>query len=130
MRLIEGEAALARGFASEALARFQEAQKLANAWLVRYALARTYLSLGAYAEASSELEVVLKRRGEAAAAFLDDVPTLRYLPPALYDMARAQEGLRSPAARQTFTEFLAIKKDAADGDPLVADARRRLAALK
>ncbi len=129
-RLIEAEAALAQGFASEALTKLQESRKLADLWLTRFAMARAYLSLGAFVEASSELDVVLKRKGEATAAFLDDVPTYRYLPPALYHTALAQEGLRSPAAKETYAAFLDIKKNGDGRDSLVADARRRLAALK
>ena len=97
---------------------------------MRLALARTYLSLEAFAEASSELEAIYKRRGEAAAVFLDDVPTYRYLPPALYDRGLAQEGLRSPAAKESYSSFLEIKKNGDLRDDLVAAARRRVAALK
>jgi hypothetical protein len=82
--------------------------------------------LSAFTEAYSELEVCLKRRGEATAAFLDEVPTYRLFPAVYYYMGRAQEGLKSPAAADSYRTFLQIKQKG-EGDPLVADARRRVA---
>jgi len=58
--------------------------------------------------------------------FLDEVPTLRYLPAVYYHMGRAQEGLKSPGAADSYRAFLAIKEKGGQ-DPLVANARRRLA---
>ncbi|MEO8055678.1 MAG: protein kinase [Acidobacteriota bacterium] len=124
-RLIRGEAKLHRGKAREAVADFEEARKIADTWLGRYDLGRAYVELGAFTEADTELEVCVKRRGEATAVFLDDVPSWRYFPPALHALGRAQEGIKSPAAADTFKAFLAIRGNAG-GDPLVADARRRL----
>jgi hypothetical protein len=44
-----------------------------------------------------------------------------------YYLGRAQEGLKSPAAAESFRTFLAIKQTAeAKTDPLIEDARRRL----
>jgi tetratricopeptide (TPR) repeat protein len=123
-KLLEGEAQLGRGDAHKALALFQDAQRLADTWLGRVDLGRAYLAAGAYTEASSEFEIALRRRGEASAVFLDDLPTFRYLPGVYYDLGRAQEGLKSPAAYQSFTTFLEIKKNG-DQIPLVADAQRR-----
>ena len=72
----------------------------------------------------------MKRRGEAADAFIADTPMLRYLPPAYYWLARAQEGMQAiPAARRSYDQFLALRGDTDAADPLVADARRRAAAL-
>lgn len=124
-RLIRGEAKLHRGKAREAVADFEEAKKIADTWLGRYDLGRAYVDLGAFTEADTELEICVKRRGEATAVFLDDVPSWRYFPPALHALGRAQEGIRSPAAADSFKAFLAIR-GSAGGDPLVADARRRL----
>jgi tetratricopeptide (TPR) repeat protein len=126
-RLIRGEIERKRGHAPEAVRLFQEAQKQADTWLGRFHLGRAYLDAGAFAEADSDFEVCLKRRGEAAAAFLDDVPTYRYLPPVHYYLGRAKEGLKSPGAADSYRTFLAIKEKG-DGDPLVADARRRISA--
>jgi len=125
-KLLEGEAALKRGDARRGAALFDEAQKFADTWIGRFDLGRAYVELGAYTEADSELEKCLKRRGEASAIFLDDVPTLRALPPVYYYLGRAQEGLKSAAATDTYKTFLSIKEKS-DQDPLVLDARKRIA---
>jgi hypothetical protein len=64
------------------------------------------------------------------AVFLDDVPTTRYLPPLPYWLARAQEGLEQRATAVTnYQRFLDLRASSST-DPLVVDARQRLAALK
>jgi tetratricopeptide (TPR) repeat protein/predicted Ser/Thr protein kinase len=109
---------------SEGLARLKEAQKLADSWLVHRELSRTYLEAGSFAQADTELDVCLKRKGEATAVFLDEVPTYRLYPPLYYERGRALEGLKSPGAADAFRTYLgfATGKD----DPRIADARKRL----
>jgi tetratricopeptide (TPR) repeat protein/predicted Ser/Thr protein kinase len=124
-KLIAGEAQLKKGNAREALNTFQEAQKLADTWLGHFDMGRAYLDAGAFTEASSEFDVCLKRRGEATSVFLDDVPSYHVLPPVYYYQGRAREGLNSPGAAESYKTFLSIKEKSA-GDPLVADAQRRL----
>ena len=76
-----------------------------------------------------ELEACEKRKGEATALFLDDVPTYRHLAPLPYWLARAQEGLgQTSAAVENYKKFLALTP-AASRDSLVLDARRRLQSL-
>jgi tetratricopeptide (TPR) repeat protein len=128
-KLLEGEAQLAKGKAREAIRPFQEAQKLADTWLGRLDLGRAYLESGAYTEASAELGACIKRKGEATAVFFDDVPTYRYFPPVYYYLARAQEGLKSPGAAESYKTFLTIKAKADVGDPMVADAQKRAKVL-
>jgi tetratricopeptide (TPR) repeat protein/predicted Ser/Thr protein kinase len=125
-KLIAGEAQLKKGNARDALSSFQEGQKLADTWLGHFDLGRAYLEAGAFTEASSEFDVCLKRRGEATSVFLDDVPSYHVLPAVYYYQGRAREGLNSPGAAESYRTFLAIKEKGA-GDPLVADAQRRLA---
>jgi tetratricopeptide (TPR) repeat protein len=125
-KLIEAEAHAARGRFTQAIALLQEARGRADTWLGRFELGRVYVEAGAFAEADSELEACLKRNGEAMAAFLDDVPTARFLPPVYYYLGRAKEGLKSPRAADSFRAFLVVKEKSED-DPLVTDARRRLA---
>ena len=124
-KLIAGEAQLKKGNARDALTTFQEAQKLADTWLGHFDLGRGYLEASAFTEASSEFDVCLKRRGEATSVFLDDVPSYHWLPPVYYYQGRAREGLHSPGAAESYKTFLSIKEKGA-GDPLVADAQRRL----
>src|SRR5207247_3574168 len=92
-KLIEAAAHTARGRLREAIPLLQEARAKTDTWLGRFELGRAYVEAAAFAEADSELETCLKRSGEAMAAFLDDIPTARFLPPVHYYLARAQEGL-------------------------------------
>ncbi|HEY3009365.1 MAG TPA: tetratricopeptide repeat protein, partial [Micromonosporaceae bacterium] len=124
-KLINAAVHTARGRVREAIPLLQEARTRTDTWLGRFELGRAYVEAGAFAEADSELETCLKRSGEATAAFLDDVPTARFLPPVHYYLGRAKEGLKSPRAADSFRTFLAIKENA-EGDPLVTDLRRRL----
>jgi eukaryotic-like serine/threonine-protein kinase len=124
-KLIAGEAQLKRGNSRDALSSFQEAQKLADTWLGHFDMGLAYLAASAYPEASSEFDVCLKRRGEATSVFLDDIPSYHLLPLVYYYQGRAREGLNSPGAAESYKTFLAIKEKGA-GDPLVADAQRRV----
>jgi len=121
--LIEGLAAQKAGRTAEAVKEFTDAQKIVDTWRGRLALAESYLAAKAFAEAHSELESCLRRRGEAASLFFNDIPSYRYFPRTYYDLARAQEGLKSPEAKATYETFLKIKEKC-DGDPLVKEARR------
>ncbi len=122
--LIRGEAELKRGRPREAIPIFEAARKIADTWQGRLDLGRAYLEMSAFPEAHDQLETAFKRRGEATAMFLDESPTYRVFPPVYYYLGRAQEGIKSPGAAESFKAYLAIKENAA-GDPLVADARRR-----
>jgi len=127
-KLIEGEIRMSAGDSRGAISLFQEARKILDTWLGRFVLGQSYLEAKAFTEAHSEFELCLKRRGEAASIFLDDTPTYRYFPPVYYYLGRAQEGLGSPAAAESYRTFLKIKeKD--EGDPLVKDARLRLSKI-
>jgi eukaryotic-like serine/threonine-protein kinase len=123
-KLISGELLLRQGKTQDAIGAFKDALKGADAWLVRFDLGRAYVEAGEFAQADSELELCLKRRGEATAAFLDEIPTLRVLPEVYYYLGRAQEGLNSPASTESYKTFLSMKSKAAN-DPLVHDARAR-----
>jgi eukaryotic-like serine/threonine-protein kinase len=126
-RLIDGELALDERRTASAIEAFQDAQKRQDTWMSRFLLGRTYAQAGHYPEALRELELCVKRRGEATDAFFYDMPTLRYLPPAYYWLARTQEAQGTASdARKTYEQFLALRRDAEPGDALVADARRRL----
>jgi len=127
-RILSGRLSLLRHETADAVALFEEAKGLADTWLARFNLGLAYLEAGSFAEAYSEFDSCLKRRGEAAAAFWNDLPTIRRLPPLYYLLGRAQEGLKSPAAKDSYNAFLLIKEKG-DPDPMVEDARRRLKAL-
>ena len=124
--LLRGESETRRRNFREAIGQLKEARKLADSWLVRYALGRAYLEAGSFAEADAEFDACIKRRGEAAAVYLDEVPTFRIFPPVYYYLGRTREALKSAGAADAYKTFLAFQTG--EGGPLAADARKRLAA--
>ena len=98
-QLLHAEVALAQKNARAALDDLKAAQRIADTWPGRLLFARTYFDLGAFAEASSELDIVAKRRGEATAMFLDDVPTYRVYAQVPTWVTRVQDSLKSQARR-------------------------------
>ena len=124
-RLIEGEAMMKEGQAPEAARLFHESQEMLDTWLSHMALGRAYLETGQFIEAHSEFDMCLNRKGEATSVFLDDFPSYRYFAPVYYYLGRSQEGLKSPAAKESYEKFLNIKERADAGDPLVEDAQKR-----
>ncbi len=126
-KLVGGELSMARDDIPSAINLFQEAQSQVDTWLGHFLLGRAYLEGGAFTEAYSEFETCLKRQGEAASLFLNDLPSFRFLPPVYYYLGRAQEGLESDAASASYQKFLQIKEQS-ENDWMVEDARRRLAA--
>ncbi len=124
--LLRGEAELKRRNYREAITRFKDARKLADSWLLRYDLGRAYLEAGSFAEADAEFDACVKRRGEATAVYLDEVPTFHVVPPVYYYLGRAREGLKSPGAADAYKTFLSFLTG--EGGALAKDARRRLAA--
>jgi tetratricopeptide (TPR) repeat protein/tRNA A-37 threonylcarbamoyl transferase component Bud32 len=128
-KLLEGESALARGQKTEAIDALRAAQKLANLWLVRFNLGRAYLEAERFPDALAEFEECERRRGEATAVFLDDMPSVRHLAPLPYWLARASEGLGSKdSAVKHYRAYLSLRQPASD--PLAADAERRLKSLQ
>lgn len=125
-KLIEGEIQLKHGKAQDALKLFLDARKIADTWMGHFDAGRAYVDAGAFAEADSELDACQKRRGETAALFLDESPTYYLFPPVYYYLARAQEGLKSSAASDSYKAFIDIKNGGQD--PLLVDASKRLAA--
>ncbi len=122
--LLQGQTELKRKNYRDAIGKLKEARKLADSWLVRYELGRTYLEAGSYAEADAEFDACVKRRGEAAAVYLDEVPTFHVFPPVYYYLGRVREGLKSPAAADAFKTFLGFQTG--QGGALAADARKRI----
>jgi serine/threonine protein kinase/tetratricopeptide (TPR) repeat protein len=123
-KLVGGELSLARDDIPSAINLFQEAQSQVDTWLGHFLLGKAYLEGEAFTEAYSEFETCLKRKGEAASVFLNDLPSFRYLPSVYYYLGRAQEGLESDAASTSYQRFLQIKEKG-DGDWMLEDARRR-----
>lgn len=124
-RVVKATSLLGRGRPAEALDELKEAQRLADLWIVRYLKGVAYVEARAYAEALSDLELCEKRRGEATAVFLDDIPSYRYMVPLRYWLGRAHEGLGArDAAERHLRAYLALRSPATDA--LAKDAESRL----
>jgi tetratricopeptide (TPR) repeat protein len=124
-KLIEGEIALYSGDSHTAVQLFTQGNNLLDTWIGRFDLGRAYLEAGAFTEADSEFDRCLKRRGEALALFLDEVPTYGYFPPVYYYQGRVREGLKSAGFAESYKQYLNIRGKAGE-DPLLADVRRRV----
>ena len=125
---LEGEMQLASRDARSAVASLQRSLKLADSWQTRYLLGRAYLEAGAFTEADSEFDACLRRRGEATALHLDDVPTWRMIAPVYYYQGVTRAAMRNGnGAAEALRTFLAFKEGGDEQNALVADARKRLA---
>jgi tetratricopeptide (TPR) repeat protein len=125
--VLQAQIALAGGDAEEARRVLTEARAVTDAWLVRFWLGRAYLAMRMYAEADSEFEAGLRRRGEAAAVLVDDFPTFHRWLDVYYYQGLTREGLKSAGAVDSFKTFLAPKENGDETGGLVADARKRIA---
>ena len=127
--ILNGHLALKERRLVDAVDAFTAAQQLADLWLARYGLGVTYVQARHFAEALNELAQCEKRQGEATAVLLDETPTFRYYAAVPYFKARAQEELgQSEAAVESYKKFIAVRGEAS-GDPLLADAQKRLKAI-
>jgi len=122
-KLIEGEIALKNGDSHGAVKLFTDADSLLDTWLGRFDLGRAYLDAGAFAEADSEFDRCIKRRGEAVSLFLD-LSTYGYFPPVYYYQGRAREGMKTTGFADSYKKYISIRGKAGE-DPVLADARRR-----
>lgn len=127
-KIIEGEINKKKGDIQKAIELFSESQQLLDTWLVHLSLGKAFLEAEAYTQAHSELEICLRRQGEAACVFFNDKPSFYYFPPVHYYLGRTLEGLGSPAAADSYQKFLQIKLKG-EGDPMIEDARRRISQL-
>ena len=124
-KIIQGQLALKRGDAPEAIKALTEANNLLDTWMGHYQLARAYLEAGAFVEADAELDRLLKRRGESLELWLNNVPTYGYFPPVYYLQGRVREGLKSLGFAESYRTYLGIRGQAGE-DPLIPEIRRRL----
>jgi hypothetical protein len=127
-KIIEGELALAAGDPRGAVAVLGDANGLLDTWIGRLTLGRAYLEAGAYAQADSEFDRCVTRRGEALALFLDEEPTFGFYPMIEYYQGRVREGLGTAGFADSYRRYLAIRGPAGE-DPLLTEVRRRLGAV-
>jgi tetratricopeptide (TPR) repeat protein len=128
-KVIRGVSLIRQHRPGEAVPLLQEAQGLLDSWIGRFTLGWANLEAGDYFAAHAEFEACLKRRGEVASVYLDDMPSFYIFPKVYYYLALTQEAMKSPAAKESYEIFLAIK-EAGKGGWMAEDARRRLAALQ
>jgi tetratricopeptide (TPR) repeat protein len=122
-KLIEGEILLQKKDPRQAIKAFTEAKNLSDTWIGRLNLGRAYLEAQAFAEADSEFDVCIKRRGEALALFLDESPTFSYFPQVYFHRGRVREGLKAGFA-ESYKTYLSIRGQAGE-DPLLGEVRKR-----
>ena len=122
--MLEGLLAMQAGDQVRAIEEITKAVDIADLWLVRFQLGRAYFEGGFFVEALDEFTTTANRHGEAAAVFLDDMPTYRYMSPVPYWQGRAQAelGMNADAAANLW-KFIARRPG---GGPLADDARQRL----
>ena len=125
-RLIRAEIRAHTERYGEAIELFRDSIKRRDTWFARFLLGKLYAETGHFAEAMAELDLCLKRRGEATDVFFYDTPSLRYLPPAYYWLGRAQQETGVADAAKSYGRFLALRETADPPDPLAKDARKRL----
>jgi eukaryotic-like serine/threonine-protein kinase len=124
-KIIEGDLALSRKDAPQAIRSLTEANTLLDTWLGRFELGRAYLEANAFGEADSEFDQCFKRRGEVLSLFMDDVPSYGYFPPVYYYQGRVREGLKSAGFADSYRNYLNIRGQAGE-DPLLPEIHRRL----
>ena len=123
-KILEGEAALKNGKASDAVSALSEANKLLDTWIGRFELGRAYFAAGEFLQADSEFDNCLKRRGEALSLFLDEWATYGYLPAVYYYQGRVREELKTERFADSYRQYLDIRGNSSD-DPLVPEVHRR-----
>jgi tetratricopeptide (TPR) repeat protein len=123
-KILEGQIALKKGDATQAVKILTEASGVLDTWLAHFDLGRAYLELGAFPQADSEFERCINRRGEALSLLVDEEPTYGYFPMAYYYQGRAREGLKNAAAADSYSAYLKIR-GASKEDPLLPEIRRR-----
>jgi eukaryotic-like serine/threonine-protein kinase len=122
-KILEGVVALKQRNLPLAIKVLGEANGVIDTWIGHFDLGRAYLEAGAFAQADSEFDRCLSRRGEAL-MLVDEDPTYGYFPVVYYYLGRAREGLQTAGYADLYREYLKIRGASTD-DPLLADVRRR-----
>ena len=123
-KIIEGEIALKSKDPRQAIKILTDATDVLDTWLAHFDLGRAYLELRAFPQADSEFERCIKRRGEVLSLMVDEEPTYGYFPIVYYYQGLVREGLKNPAAVDSYREYLKIRGNSTE-DPVLSDVRRR-----
>jgi tetratricopeptide (TPR) repeat protein len=124
-KILAGRIALAQGKTRVAVKEITDANRILDTWIGRYDAGSAYLAAGAFAEADSEFDQCIRRKGEALSLFVDEVPTFGYFPAVYYSLGRVREALQSSRFADPYRDYLAIRGNAGQ-DPLVGDIHRRI----
>jgi tetratricopeptide (TPR) repeat protein len=124
-KIVEGAIALKTGDPRQAIEVLTQANALLDTWLGHFELGRAYLAAEQFAQADSEFERCLKRRGEALQLILGDEPTYAYVPPVYYYQGQVREGMKVEGAADSYREYLKFRGTSTE-DPYLADIRSRL----
>jgi tetratricopeptide (TPR) repeat protein len=123
-KIIEANLALRDKKAREAIRLLIEANDLLDIWIGHFDLGLAYLEEGKFAQADSEFDQCIKRRGEALSLFSDSQPAFGYFPYVYYQQGRAREGLKTVGFAESYRRYLEIRATPGE-DPLLPDVRRR-----
>jgi tetratricopeptide (TPR) repeat protein len=124
-KIIEGKLALKQGNSRLAIKDITDANYLLDTWIGRFELGRAYLEAGQFAEADSEFDRCIKRRGEALELLMDNMVTYGYFPYVYYYQGRVRQGLKTPAFADSYRTYLSIRGQSTE-DPLVTEVRKSL----
>jgi tetratricopeptide (TPR) repeat protein/predicted Ser/Thr protein kinase len=124
-KIIEGKLALKQGDSRLAVKDITDANSLLDTWIGRFELGRAYLQADQFAEADSEFDRCIKRRGEAIELLMNDMPTYGYVPYVYYYQGRVRQALKTPAFADSYRTYLSIRGQSTE-DPLVAEVRKAL----
>ena len=113
-KILAGEIALKNRDLPQAIKLLTEANSVVDTWIGHFDLGRAYLEGGAFAQADSEFDRCIKRRGEALLV-VDDEPTYGYFPPVYYYLGRAREGLQTAGYADVYREYLKIRGNSTAG---------------
>ena len=103
-KIIEGGIALKRGDAQQAIRLLSEANQTHDTWLGHYDLGRAFLTASAFAQADSEFDRCIQRRGEAL-ALIDGEPTYGHFPIVYYYQGRVREQLKTLSYADSYRAY-------------------------
>ena len=123
-KIVEGQIALKKGDAREAIKILTGANEALDTWLGHFELGRAYLAAKAFTQADSEFDRCILRRGEALSLLVDEEPTYGYLPMFYYYQGLVREGLQNARFAESYREYLRIRGTSKE-DPLLPEVRTR-----
>ena len=124
-KIVEGEIALKDANARRAIDLLTQANTLLDTWLGHFNLGRAYLGAEQFAQADSEFERCLKRRGEALQLILGDEPTFAHVPAVYYYQGLAREGMKVEGSANSYREYLRFRGNSSE-DPYLPEIRKRI----